>query len=384
VPVPVAGPAPITINGRNPNLFRGLLSYRPRPERDSRENFLTESFAYVLATNPAMATKVVEAIVEHQFQVKRLVGISTQVSLHDETSRGLPDMMIEVVAHDDREVRVWIENKWGACADPDQLARYVRYIKRNDRDVQSHLVLLTPRHTDAKLCRIPKATIRLTHMSWSKLQEVVAANATDALAREFEAFLTEKRLTVRSISLAAVREHYRRLQSEEDRSESRLREDLWILSERVFDTLAKTEFSEDAYIIDNYGRVGFWMYGSRITLALLHDPTDHCSAFVDESQPLDVIVRLEGKYTKADSETERTKFAPLVRALEKAGYACDQGRWRANAHTMVLGHYREGFPFDRSPDDQVQWVLDVFNSTLDLLTKDRKLVTLLRSVRGYG
>ena len=41
--------APITTNGRIPNLFRGLLSYRPRARGDSRENFLTEAFAYVLA-----------------------------------------------------------------------------------------------------------------------------------------------------------------------------------------------------------------------------------------------------------------------------------------------------------------------------------------------
>jgi hypothetical protein len=93
---------------------------------------------------------------------------------------------------------------------------------------------------------------------------------------------------------------------------------------------------------------------------------------------------VEGAYTKVDAETERTRFAPLVSALEKAGYACNQGHWRANAHTMVLGHYRESLPFDCSSDDQVQWVLDVFNSTLSLVDESEKLMKLLRGVRRYG
>jgi hypothetical protein len=331
-----------------------------------------------------MAIKIVEELVEHRFQVKRLAGISTQISLSDETSRGRPDMMIEVFAHDGQKVHVWIENKWNACADPDQLARYIGYIDQQDGDVRNHLVLLTPRHTDAKVCQIPKSRIPLTHMSWSKLHEVVNANAADDLAKEFAAFLTEERLTVRPISLAAAREHYRKVQAKEDRSEIRLREDLWMLCGRVHDALGKTEISEDAYGTDRYGRVGLWMFASRITLGLLHDPSDHCSEFVDESRPLDLIVRVEGPYTKADVETERTRLAPLVRALEKAGYACNQGRWRANAHTIVLGHYRESLPFDRSSDDQVQWVLDVFNSTLSAMDEDGKLMKLLRSVRRYS
>ena len=81
--------APITINGEAPNLFRGLLAYRPRIERESKENFLTEAFAYVLAMDPKVAAKIIEAFVEDRFEVKRLLSIETQVSLRDAESRGL-------------------------------------------------------------------------------------------------------------------------------------------------------------------------------------------------------------------------------------------------------------------------------------------------------
>jgi len=376
--------ATIAINGRTPNLFRNLLSYRPRPDRDSRENFLTESFAYVLAMDPKVAIKIIEAFVGKSFRVKRLVGVSTQVSLSDETSSGLPDLKLEVLDNKNQLRQVWIENKWSAFADPAQLTRYLRYLEQQERVIPKHLVLLTPRHADASVCQAATSKIPLSHMSWSKLHEVVSQYHSHAATREFEAFLSEQQLVVRPISLAATREHYRKLKARQDWGVTRLRENLQTLCNRVLLELPKSELTKDAHVVVNYGRVGMWMFGSRITLGLMHDPTDHCSEFLDESRPLDVIVRLEGPYTKADADQERTRFAPLVQALEKSGYACDQGRWRANAHSVLLGHYRERFPFDVSADEQVQWVQNVFCDALSTMQGNANLLKLLKSVRQYG
>lgn len=373
------------VNGSTPNLFRNLLSYRPRAGRDSRENFLTEAFAYVLAMDPKMAIKIIEAFVENRFQVNQLVSISTQVSLRDETSFGLPDMKIEVLDHDNRLIEVWIENKWSAFADSDQLTRYLRYLDLLNPAVPKHLVLLTPRHTDANVCRALKSQMPLTHVSWSKMHEIVAEHQAHDITKEFEAFLNEQRLVVQPITLADTQEHFRKLRAHEDWRGTRLREKLEILCGRVFDELqlSESELTEDAYAIANYGRVGLWMFRSRITLGVMRDPSDHCSAFLDEERPLDVIVRVEGPYTQAEAELERAKLAPLTRALERAGYACDQGRWRANPHSVLLGHYRECFPFALSADEQVQWVFDVFSSTLSVMEGDKKLLNLLRNVRHY-
>ena len=376
--------APITINGKAPNLFGGLLSYRPRAGRDSRENFLTEAFAYVLAMDPKVAIKIIEAFVEDRFEVKRLVSISTQVSLRDEKSWGLPDMKIEVLDRDNQRMQVWIENKWGAFADPDQLTRYLDYLDREEPAVPKHLVLLTPRHTDAKVCPVSKSTITLTHMSWSKIHEVVTAHRAHAITNEFEAFLSEQQLVVQAITLAAAREHYRKVKAKEDRSVTRLRENLKTLCSRVLDALPKTELSKNAYLIDNYGRVGLWMFDARVTLGLMHNPDDHSSAFLDEARPLDLIVRVEGPYKKAEAEHERANLVPLVRVLEKAGYACNQGRWRSTSPTVLLGHYRESFPFEARADEQVQWVLDVFTSTLRVIENDERLMKLLRKVWSYS
>jgi hypothetical protein len=333
--------------------------------------------------DPKVAIEIIEAFVEDRFKVKRLVSISTQVSLRDEASWGLPDMKIEVLDRDNQQMQVWIENKWGAFADPDQLTRYLGYLDRQEPAVPKHLVLLTPRHTDAKVCPVSKSNITLTHMSWSKIHEVVTAHRAHAITNEFEAFLSEQQLVVQPITIAAAREHYRRVKAKEDWSVIPLRENLETLCSRVLDALPKTELSEDAHPIKNWGRVGLWMFGDRVTLGLMHDPVDHHSAFLDEARPLDLIVRVEGPYKKAEAEHERAHLTALVRVLEKAGYACDQGRWRANKHTVLLGHYREGFRFDVRADEQVQWVLDAFTSTLSVIESDASLMKLLRKVRHY-
>ena len=95
-------------------------------------------------------------------------------------------------------------------------------------------------------------------------------------------------------------------------------------------------------------------------------------------------MRVQGPYKSAEVEGERTKLAPLARLIKGAGYACDQGDWRTNRHTLMLGHYREEFPFDMNADTQVQWVLDVFSATLSAIDGNTAAMRLLRQVREYA
>jgi hypothetical protein len=43
----------------------------------------------------------------------------------------------------------------------------------------------------------------------------------------------------------------------------------------------------------------------------------------------------------------------------------------------------EGLRFDVRADDQAQWVLDIFISTLSVIESDESLMKLLREVRHY-
>jgi hypothetical protein len=128
--------------------------------------------------------------------------------------------------------------------------------------------------------------------------------------------LSEQQLVVQPITLAAAREHYRKVKAKADWKGTRLRENLETLCSRVLDALPETELSEDAYPIVNYGRVGLWMFGARVTLRLMHDPYDHSSAFLDEARPLDLSVHVEGPYKKAEAEHERASQRWTISPLE--------------------------------------------------------------------
>lgn len=373
----------ITINGETPNLFRRLLAYRPRADRDSRENFLTESFAYLLAKDSAVALKIVTAMVEGRFQLKRITSIRTQVSLGDASSRGLLDMKIEALDRNGNTLQIWIENKWDSPADVDQINRYIAYLRAHDSKSRLHLVLLTPRHTDAKLCSIAGPGISLTHLTWSKIQEILATHRASGIAKEFERFLNEQRLAVQSITLAAAQDHRRRLADKSGLDGNYLLENLWTLCSRVRQQLTTTALTKDAGCSEGYGRVALWMFGGRMSLGVLFDPADHATEFLDERRPLDLIVRIEGPYKKANSEPARAKLSPLVTKLERVGYACEQHRRLGNHHTLVLGHYREGFPFNSSADEQVARLTEIFDSTQLLIANDKRLMSLLDGVKRY-
>jgi hypothetical protein len=378
---------PILINSKTPNLFRQLLAYRPREANTPRENFLTESFAFVLATDPAVAKAILQAFVGSRFAIERLLALTTQKSLASDEEEGwsLPDMMADVELVDGRRGQVWMENKWDSPAHPEQLRKYLRKLERQEKKVPKHLVLLTPRHTDAAHCPKEKFATTVSHESWSKIHEIVKAHRVHPMTHDFEAFLNDaQQLVVQPITLAQAREYRRLLEAKKDWSATRLRDHLYTLCDRVREALPLGDFTADGETVLNYGRAGIWSYGRRITLGVLHDPVDHATEFVNPERPLDLFLRIEGPYKgkREAREAMRRKLAPLVQTLEAQGFACDQGKWRSNGNTVLLAHDRQAFPFDASADGQVQRVLDRFTQMLDLLNKPH-FAQLVSQVLAY-
>lgn len=180
------------------------------------------------------------------------------------------------------------------------------------------------------------------------------------------------------------REYRRLLEAREDWSVTQLRDHLYILCDRVCEALPVSDFTADKETVLNYGRAGVWSYGRRITFGVLHDPVDHATAFVNPERPLDLFLRIEGPYQgkREAREAMRRRLAPLAQELEAHGFACDQGRWRSNSHSVLLAHDRQTFPFDASADEQVRCVLDRFTRMLDLLNKPQ-FAQLVSQVLAY-
>lgn len=378
---------PILINGKMPNLFRQLLAYRPGEANTPRENFLTESLAFVLATDPIVAKPILQAFVGNRFDIKRLLALTTQKLLTSDEEEGwsLPDLMADVELADGRRGQVWMENKWDSPADSGQLRRYLRKLERQGKKVSKHLVLLTPRHTDASHCPKEKFATTVSHESWSKIHEVVKAHRLHPMTHDFETFLNDaQHLVVRPITLDQAREYRRLMEANEDWRVTKLRDHLYTLCDRVREALPVNDFTADKETVLNYGRAGIWSYGCRITFGVLHDPADHATAFVNPERPLDLFLRIEGPYKgkREAREVMRRKLAPLAQVLEAHGFACNQGRWRSNGNTVLLAHDRQSFPFDASADEQVQCVLERFTQMLNLLNK-RQFAQIVSQVLAY-
>lgn len=384
--------ARITINGAAPNLFSALLSYRPREGRESRENFLTELFAYVMANDPQMATKILEALVTRRFRVKRLKAIHTQVSLRaDHRSNCFPDMLFEVDCIGGKAAEIWIENKWHALADAEQLKRYLKAIHARGSTAEKHLVLLTPRSGDAAVTKVRKliaTEVELTHMSWSAIHEVVtrhSGSGTQKLTREFEQFLIAQSLAMAPIRLSEAQAHWKGVESRENGAPPVLRAKLAEMMQRVLYLLPPSKIFDGVEQIDSdrWGRVGIFCPRGKVTVGVMYDPRDHASAFCVESRPLDVILRIEANCNSTTVKPWREKLVPVTKLLEKAGVSCDQGRWRSAPHTLLLGHHRAGFPFNLPADEQAKRLAELFASMLSIIEGSTVAMQVIERAPSY-
>jgi hypothetical protein len=382
----------VTINGKAPNLFSALLSYRPREGRQSLENFLTELFAYVMANDAQMATEILEAFVGRRFKVKRLKAIHTQVWLRaDDGSNSLPDMLFEIDCTGDKPAEIWIENKWHALADAEQLRRYLKVIHARASTAEKHLVLLTPRSGDAAVAKVSKliaTEVELTHMSWSAIHEAVtrhSGSGAQQLTREFEQFLMAQRLAMAPITLAEAQSHWELIKSRENREPSALRPKLFEMMQRVLHMLPPSKILGGVEQIDadRWGRVGIFCPRSKVTVGVMYNPKDHASAFCVDSRPLDVIVRIEANCNAATVKPWRKKLVAVTKRLERADVACDQGRWRSAPHTLLLGHHRAGFPFDLPADAQVKRLAELFASMLAIIEGSTVAMQVIERAPGY-
>ena len=67
------------------------------------------------------------------FKPQNFAGESVAVAMpRRNSSRGLPDMKIEVLNRDNQRMQVWIENKWDAFADPVQVRNFRHHHKPAD------------------------------------------------------------------------------------------------------------------------------------------------------------------------------------------------------------------------------------------------------------
>ena len=78
------------------NLFRGIYKYRRRENFDPGENFLTESFSYILASDQNIQRSILEALTSGSIEHGIVSEVETQKMQGDldDPMRCMPDALI--------------------------------------------------------------------------------------------------------------------------------------------------------------------------------------------------------------------------------------------------------------------------------------------------
>ena len=123
------------------SIFTTLFKWRAREGRSPKEDYLTETFAGVLARERGLAVAFVERLIDHEVASVVLETQKVVVS-HDRNNRF--DLWMDARGSDGARHLVIVENKVLAAEGLNQLQRYEEYLaSRNDAKTRT-LVYLTP------------------------------------------------------------------------------------------------------------------------------------------------------------------------------------------------------------------------------------------------
>jgi hypothetical protein len=132
------------------NVFNRLFSYRPKEDRSSYENYLTEAFAFTLKSCPAATASLVAYALETtvgDIQLDALEPTTQQaIRVEDGSERPRPDLTVAGRTNDGKRFKVWCEHKWDSPLDVGQLKKYRAAAASSE--VRVVVMLITPRPQD--------------------------------------------------------------------------------------------------------------------------------------------------------------------------------------------------------------------------------------------
>jgi hypothetical protein len=393
------------------NLFVRLFSYYPRKDHSPEENFLTEAFAYVLATDPGVQGPLIEALTGGALRGARVDGVETQALHEDESFAGrcIPDAVITGKDASGQPFELWLENKWHAPWNDKQILLYDQMItgpKALARGRAVHLAFVAGHLDQVKLAKAQMATFNAatgrTALAWSALHEVIAGAAAESTtAAQFAEFLSRNGLgAVDKITLVAARAFASRPAGAKVKGETgeqaglepheKFKRQLQAMCASIIDQLDadRRAFAPDLRCHVGYGRVSAMSQDLKVSIGFLYDVQDHRTSFLDPDVPLDICARIQADPAGVSDNSltaRREAFTALREELEEIGFDCDPdaGRWRNNKHTVVLGQYRPGMPWDvASGVAQAEVLSDIFARTGQLLSQP-KYKDLIRKLPSY-
>jgi hypothetical protein len=382
------------------NLLSRLFSYRPREKLTPAENFLTEAFAYLLATDASLQGPIIEHLTAGHVLGAHSISVQTQILREDEESekRCIPDAIVCGLDQSGADFELWLENKWGSAVDVRQLDQYCQIL--SSRSV--HFAFVSPSVPDvavarARLLEHANGTYaaRLA-TTWSEIQARLGSRSDSRSLRvEFAEFLQVNGLGgLRLVTRNRAKDYWAFLSS---KREGRLRgrvgdndnflRDLQAICARALsiNTAGGDLVLEDVEMHDGWGRVACMTADRRLSVGLLYSPIDHRTGFLNPDQPLDIVVRVQAPPEASTLAQRRSSLIGVRESLEGLQFECDPdgGRWKSNPHTLLLGHYRPGFPFDAASGEAQSEALALVFANVWRVLKAERFAGVLNTIGAY-
>ena len=369
----------------SPSLFSYLTSYVPTEKRESKEDFLTQAFAWVLKHFPQFAYHYIDFLrgkLSHNTAVSggtqsiKSYEIDTQRQLDDGHSR--LDLLIRVELIDGKKEYYICEHKVDSELSAGQISRYMALTSEIDDDAEAafYSVLLTKsknQHSQA-------ANVSIV---WGDIKELIDKfvsifavqddnNAFVFLLGQLSQYLTEKGLeNVKPIRKYDIETHnYNKFANDSEIEKSfnyimrRLLNDLDTLKtqedlEREFPNLNKLSeaYLDLQFSKAQWGRKGINIFGNQwdpnagnkevalgkgewkvgLFVGVLLDPRDHKLEPYDKSKGFDMVVILDGrgKYNGKSLELNNPAFDKMTRALK-----CNSGDFDFVPFDKLRSSYR--------------------------------------------
>lgn len=160
-------------------LFNRIYSYRESENKNSKENYLTEIFAYTLENDESFFMSFLN-LLQIKTSIEKIIRreIKTQVSYINYSRR--PDIEIKF-----DDTVIIIENKIDSEEGNDQLADYIEILK--SKNESNKFLLYLTKYYDYK--EIDETNFKFYPLRWYQINELITAHSKNEITKEFKQYL---------------------------------------------------------------------------------------------------------------------------------------------------------------------------------------------------
>ncbi len=357
-----------------PNLFESLFDFYPREDHTPKENFLTESFAYLLQTDEDVRNGWLSVLLDRKVESVECEVITRQAEADLEADTSVyPDLLLDGQLSDGERFAVYCEHKWDSPCNHAQLRRYRKVAERKGGYARLAFVGATiKQRSEAEKCFADDCCRCLLWEDVFKTLNTLPNKCP--MLKEFLDFMESHGLSPgKPLAIEVMRAF---LQASDFRKSLQNMANK-LLANYSWEVIPKRY--ERIYVQDAYGRVVIrfeteqWRPG--LALGFLYDESDHRVKLVNRDKGIDLMLRIETypKYTK-DLQPALAILGEKRKVLKRtaASVLLKGERGNGNAHTVLIVRECLGDLIERAKTEgeQLETIYKRLTSWLQVLFED--------------